>query len=176
MELHSHAQWVRDHLRPSGLLWHATPPRSYRQILRRGEIVHDATKSRVVRPACRQLGAISVFDFSGPSDLEFENYSMPWALWLSDAPNGVFVLIGFCPDATGKLIRYPATRDLTPNCQGPFPHVEVCHFGAVSVARFRRVLLFRPFNLASLALENSELASFESALRAFTSGDTAQQN
>ncbi len=131
-------------------LWHCTSKSAFGQILADGVIqVNDGrVKKWGNRPhACQFLGAVCLFDFHTPTHQQVRDTIDRWQDFIFCSPP-VTVVIGLTRyRLPGRLIRYPATRDLTSleatgcGIVGPIPHVEVCHPGSIPTNMISHVIL-----------------------------------
>lgn len=140
-----------------------------------GVIMPKAQESRWGKTACRCLGAVSVFDFSDPTEEQVTGTQDLWGGWLVDTDeSGIVILIGISRnDSDGKIIRYPDTKTRTDGMervQGPFPHVEACYIGDIATKNFSRIILFCPRTGASREVALLDLNSFKEQFESLSKG------
>ena len=125
----------------NGLLWHRTSAEYYRRIESEGLIKpNDGRIDRWGKPyACQQLGGISLFDFTTEPEDKILYEAIKWQQFLGDV-GSVTVLLGMQTNKlSGKLIRYPQSKEGTTG--NVIPWVEVCHCGPIPISAIVSYLL-----------------------------------
>lgn len=129
-----------------GEYWHCTCPTAFSAILNDSCIKPATGRSRFgIKPSAAQyLRAVPLFDWLAPRWEEVLDRPDIWSFF---GMKPFTVAIGVDPSQLpNKILRYPATKDLTSMesageiIGGPFPFVEVLHRGPVPITAMTRVL------------------------------------